>query len=274
MFRITPVVKNLVILNAIIFVIDMITGGLVSRLLSLKFVLADDFIVIQFLSYMWLHGDLPHVFFNMLVLFFLGPILEQLWGGMKFLQFYVLTGIGAGILYGAANFAVIYPDIKASDQYLEAPSSKAFTQYIYKDLSSQGLKHLRKDKLAELNDTYFENPDDPYTRSRTIDAASQIHDMAVQGYSAPGIGMVGASGAVYGVLFAVGFLFPNMTIMLLFLPIPIKMKYLVFFMGAFALWSQINRVEGDNVAHLAHLGGMLIGYILLRIWKKSGNAYN
>ncbi|MEL7148803.1 MAG: rhomboid family intramembrane serine protease, partial [Bacteroidota bacterium] len=120
---------------------------------------------------------------------------------------------------------------------------------------------------------YYENPDDPIIRSRTIDAASQIHDMAVQGYSRPGIGMVGASGAIYGVLFAVGFLFPNMTIMLLFPPIPIKMKYLVLFMGAYAIYSQINRVEGDNVAHLAHLGGMLIGFILLKIWKKSGNSY-
>lgn len=273
MYRITPIVKNLLIINTIVFLIDAVTGGMINRMLSLKFVLADDFIIIQFFSYMWLHGDFFHLLFNMIALFFFGPILEQLWGGKKFLQFYVITGIGAGLLYALANFAVIYQDISASEKYLDNPTSKAFTQYIMKDLSRQALRGFDKQKLSTLNDTYYENPDNESVRSNTIYVATQVYDAAVQGYSAPGIGMVGASGAVYGILFAVVFLFPNMTIMLLFPPIPIKMKYLVLFMGAYALWSQINRVEGDNVAHLAHLGGMLIGFILLKVWKKSGNSY-
>ena len=90
---------------------------------------------------------------------------------------------------------------------------------------------------------------------------SQISDLAMLG------NMVGASGAVYGILMAFGLLFPNTTLMLLFPPIPIKAKYLVFILGVMALYSEINRSEGDNVAHLAHLGGMLIAYIMLRVWR-------
>ncbi|MEL7147039.1 MAG: rhomboid family intramembrane serine protease, partial [Bacteroidota bacterium] len=151
MNRITPVVKNLLILNTIVFVIDVVTNGMLNRFLSLKFVLADDFIVIQFLSYMWLHGDIFHLLFNMIALFFFGPILEQLWGGKKFLQFYVITGVGAGLLYGLVNFGMIYQDIAASDKYLQDPSSAAFNEYLYQDMSNQGLKRLNKSLLAELN---------------------------------------------------------------------------------------------------------------------------
>ena len=87
------------------------------------------------------------------------------------------------------------------------------------------------------------------------------------------IPMVGASGAVFGILLAFAILFPNMQLMLLIPPIPIKAKYLVLVYGIYELWSEFNRMPGDNVAHLAHLGGMLIAYIILRYWKNKYGTY-
>lgn len=118
--------------------------------------------------------------------------------------------------------------------------------------------------LAELSDGYYENPNEPDYRSRTINAVSQIFEITTN------VPMVGASGAVYGILMAFALLFPNLQLFLLLPPIPIRAKYLVFIYGAIELYSEINRTEGDNVAHLAHLGGMLIAFVLIKIWKNNG----
>ena len=118
--------------------------------------------------------------------------------------------------------------------------------------------------LAELSDGYYEKPNEPDYRSRTINAVSQIFEITTN------VPMVGASGAVYGILMAFALLFPNLQLFLLLPPIPIRAKYLVFIYGAIELYSEINRTEGDNVAHLAHLGGMLIAFVLIKIWKNNG----
>ena len=124
---------------------------------------------------------------------------------------------------------------------------------------------LNSQNLSELIDEYQANPDNERIKNTTLSAARDIHDMALQGYSFGG--MIGASGAVFGILLAAGMLFPNREIMLLFPPIPLKVKYIAFGFGMYALYRQINKVDDDNVAHLAHLGGMLMSFIMLKIWK-------
>lgn len=271
MYRLTPVVKNILILNVAIFILDrMLLNGLLTNYLALKFVLADDFIFVQFLGYMWLHGGWTHIFFNMLMLFFIGPILENVWGGKKFLQYYLITGIGAGILYAAVNFAEVYPDISAATNYIENPTPEAF-EYFAVEGTARHVRIQNNELIARLIDGYFAAPESEKIKGQTIDFASKVHDAAVQAYGFPG--MVGASGAIYGLLLAVAMLFPNMTVMLLFPPIPMKMKYLAMGLAAIAIYSEFNRSESDNVAHLAHLGGMLIGFILLKIWKGKSNSY-
>lgn len=273
MIRITPVVKNILILNLAIFILDgFLLNGVLHEFGALRFVLADQFNVAQFLAYMWLHGGFFHIFFNMLMLFFIGPILENLWGGKKFLTYYLITGIGAGILYAGVQFARIYPDIAAAKEYIENPTPEAF-EYFAVEKTADHIRLQNSELISRLIDGYNDNPDNSQIRAKTVQFAMDIHDAAIQSYDGGRSNMVGASGAVYGLLIAVALLFPNMQVMLLFPPIPMKMKYLALGLVAFSVYSEFNRAEGDNVAHLAHLGGMLIGFILLKIWKSKSNTY-
>ena len=122
-------------------------------------------------------------------------------------------------------------------------------------------------RIAEFSDEYYENPNDTYYKDQ---AMSIVETMYSQRTNIP---MVGASGAVFGILMAFGMLFPNMTLMLLFPPIPVKAKYLVLFYGLYELYAELQRAPGDNVAHLAHLSGMLIAFILLKYWQKKSNRF-
>jgi membrane associated rhomboid family serine protease len=192
MIRITPVVKNLIILNVVVFILGFLVRGL-SDLLALHNVVGSgEFLPFQLFTYMFVHASFGHIFFNMLGLFFFGPILESTWGSMRFLTFYLICGVGAG----AFNLLV--------DLFMGAGSFGT---------------------------------------------------------------MVGASGAIYGIMVAFGVLFPNMEVMLLFPPIPIKAKYLVLGFGAIALYSALNPTPGDNTAHFTHLGGIVVALILLPFWK-------
>ena len=122
-------------------------------------------------------------------------------------------------------------------------------------------------RIAEFSDEYYDNPDDSYYKNQALSIVQTMYD------SRTNIPMVGASGAVFGILMAFGMLFPNTVLMLLFPPIPIKAKYLVFFYGMYELYSEIARSPGDNVAHLAHLSGMLIAFILLKYWQNKSNRF-
>jgi hypothetical protein len=152
-----------------------------------------------------------------------------------------------------------------TETYLANPNPDDFSLFI----SEHKSRRFNLQVLAELSDGYYENPQDPDYKKQTMSAVAQIFDIKTN------IPMVGASGAVYGILMAFAMLFPNLQLMLLFPPIPIRAKYLVFIYGAIELYSELNRSEGDNVAHLAHLGGMLIAFILIRIWtnNKTINPY-
>jgi membrane associated rhomboid family serine protease len=195
MFNLTPVVKNLILINVIIFAAHAILQGVpINEYLALSNVHTPYFRPYQLFTYMFAHAGISHIFFNMLGLLFAGPILETYWGQKRFLLFYMITGIGAGI-------------------------------------------------FNILIDLYFG-----------------------ESFSV----MLGASGAVYGVITAFGIIFANMEIKLLLLPFRFKAKYLVLFLGTVTIYSAVMPRSSDGVAHLAHLGGIVVALILLQFWKGRG----
>jgi membrane associated rhomboid family serine protease len=260
--RITPVVKNILLVNVGIFLIQSFLKLPLSDIFGLRVVFADDFAPYQFLTYMWIHGNFGHLLGNMFAVFIFGPILEQVWGPKRFFTFYLITGIGAAAIFGLADFAEKYPMKKDADSYLANPNPDDFSLFIVDHKSVR----YNVAVLADFADEFYDHPTDKeyIAQSREI-----VKVMYTQTANVP---MIGASGAVFGILMAFAMLFPNMQLMLLFPPIPIRAKYLVFFYAMFEIYSEINRSAGDNVAHLAHIGGMLIAFILLKFfWHKTSN---
>lgn len=192
MFRVTPLVRNLIIINVVVFLVQMLLP-VSTHYLALYDLNSPYFRPYQFFTYMFAHSPTNyfHIMFNMLALSSFAPILESYWGEKKLLFFYLATGIGAGVVYGIINY---------------------FLQ------SSGGA-------------------------------------------------MMGASGALYGILMAFGLVFPNLEIMLLFPPIPLKAKYMVFVIGLITYWMD----RSGTVAHLAHFGGAFVAFIIITIWRGQGN---
>ncbi len=263
MMRITPMVKNILIINVGIFLIQAILSLPLSQIFGLRVVFADDFVPYQFVTYMWIHGGFGHILGNMFAVFIFGPMLEQVWGSKRFLTFYLICGIGAGVLYGAADYVENISLKNDTEAYLDNPNPEAFSMFIVEHKSY----HYNLPRLAEFSDDYYKNADNVAYRQQAIEIVKDIFS------SITNVPMVGASGAVFGILMAFGMLFPNTQLFLLFPPIPIKAKYLVLFYGLYELYSEFSRTSGDNVAHLAHLGGMLIAYILLKIWQQDNGRF-
>ena len=227
-----PVVLNLIILNAIFFlgkvVVDS-SGGDLGQVLGMYYYNSPHFKPWQIITHMFMHGNFMHLFFNMFALFIFGPPLENYWGGKRFFIYYIITGFGAFILH----YTVIHFQIQSLlPQVSEEELRLIFTEGRSVLLSG---RNYVDPAVGELNALY-------------------------------NIPVVGASGAVFGILLAFGMLYPNVELFLLFLPIPIKAKYFVIMYGALELWQGLANQPGDNVAHFAHLGGMLFGYILIKIW--------
>ena len=192
MFRLTPIVRNLILINVIVFVLQNMIP-VITQYLALFNVHTAYFRPYQLFTYMFCHADFFHIFFNMLLLSFFGPILEEFWDQKQFLLFYIIAGIGAGVfnilmdmIFGIGSFSM----------------------------------------------------------------------------------MIGASGAVYGVMTAFGIIFPNMELRLLFLPISFKAKYMVMILGSIAIYSGFRSAPGDNTAHLAHLGGIVVAIIMIQFWMR------
>lgn len=230
-----PVIKNLLIINVLVFLADQVIsirlGIDIGNWLALHNFKSTFFGPIQLVTYMFMHGNVTHIFFNMFALVMFGRVLEQVWGGKRFLIFYLVTGIGAAL----CQMCVMAID----------------THMLMSSLSPE-----------------------------TVDAVMKNgHDILMQGknYADLTLGRlnlvlntptVGASGAVFGVLLAFGMMFPNVQLMLIFPPIPIKAKWFVLGYGLIELMAVIVPNANDNVAHFAHLGGMLFGFLLIRYWNK------
>lgn len=274
--RVTPTVRNLLILNIAVYFLDYLLKLDLSNIFGLKYIFADSFYPFQFVTYMFLHGGSLHLLSNMFALFIFGPLLEQFWGPKRFLIFYLVTGIGSGMLYSLTDYFEKKPLQSDMNFYLENPTPENFSDFIaeHSIKTDRGIFLVGKDNgevvswNAEAIETqYYDNPNNENLISQTRDIVLSVYDFLS---NRP---MVGASGAIFGILMAFGMLFPNTTLMLLFPPIPIKAKYFVAIYGFFELYAGLQRVEGDNVAHFAHLGGMLVAFVLLKMWKKDRNKF-
>ena len=262
MFQLTPAAKNILIINGIIYILSDFIGlkSYIIENFGMRYFHSENFQPYQILTYMWVHGGFGHLFSNMFSVLVFAPILERVWGSKKFLIYYLITGIGAGILYSGINYYENYSfEIKVKS-YEQNPSPESFRKLVLNNSSEY------YNQLYDFIDSYEQNP----SNSNDNLSIAYANDLLKVKSDVP---MVGASGAVFGILLAFAMLFPNMELMLLFFPVPVKAKYLVLVYGIYELWSEINRMPGDNVAHFAHLGGMLIGYLILKYWKRKYGTF-
>ena len=221
------VVKNLIIINVVFFLASMLLGEEQAvTWLAGTYPGSPFFQPWQIITHMFMHGGIGHLFFNMFALYMFGSQLERSWGPKRFLNYYIISGLGGFFLH---EFFI-------------------------------GLD------FYQTYGTFFP------TREQLVPLGAS--DMQVVYWLELTFGrVVGASGAVFGILLAFGLLFPNTRLMLLFPPIPIKAKYFVMGYGLIELGLALENGSGDNVAHFAHLGGMLFGYILLKRWQKERGTF-
>lgn len=254
MLSITPAVRNLLILNVLFFLISSYLP-VISERFALWSTLSPNFAPYQYVTYMFLHGGFSHLLGNMFGLFMFGPLLERMWGSQRFIFFYFFTGIGAGLLFSGIDYFENSQLRDAVAIYTQYPTPDGLV-----DLLSRHAKDWYSANLEFLN-SFEENSKDSGYIQQSIFLVQKIYNQLIS------IPMVGASGAIFGILMAFGLLFPNTELFLLFFPFPIKAKYFVAIYGFYELYAGIKNVQSDNVAHFAHIGGMLFAYILLRYWK-------
>lgn len=240
-----PVVKNLLILNVLMFIVSymgQMQGIPMTYLLGGYVFNSPFFEPYQVVTHFFMHAGLFHIFFNMFALVIFGSALERVWGPKRFFIFYIATAVGAFVLHQLIGFF----EVRNIEEQLYAAG--------YNDLFEL------KDKIIALRNGSISSflPPVPGTNALIEEYMASI--------SVP---VVGASGAVYGVLVGFAYLFPNTQLMLLFPPIPVKAKWLVLIMVGIALFNSIQRNPGDNIAHLAHLGGALVGFIIVLIWQRN-----
>ena len=254
-----PVVKNLLIINGIVFLATMSlssSGIDLYKLLGLHYPGSELFKPYQIITYMFMHGGISHLFFNMFAVWMFGSAIENYWGPKRFLVYYLLTGIGASVLHYSIVYVEMMPILNTVDVALKANSLDA----VYAFMEQEDIKNIARTSVT-LVDQYNAFYNSPSLQSGTF----FIQDLANYYKNMPNV--VGASGSLFGILLAFGMLFPETSLYLMFIPAPIKAKYFVAGYGAVELISGLQNNPNDNVAHFAHLGGMLFGYLLIRYWR-------
>lgn len=237
--HIPPVVKNLLIINILFFAAKYVVksaGINLDYLLGAFYLDSQFFRVWQLITYMFMHGNITHILFNMFALYMFGGVLESRWGTKKFINFYLITGLGAVALQMGVQAYEVY---QITGSFINNP--------VHIDIANQmaavripGISEAAKDTLIGI-------------------------------YGFP---MVGASGAVFGLLVAFGMLYPNTELYIMFIPIPVKAKYIIPIYILIELSLGVAQVPGDSVAHYAHLGGALFGFILVKLWKDKNTFYD
>jgi membrane associated rhomboid family serine protease len=266
-FKVLPeVVKNLLIINGILFLATQVLrsrGIDLNDILGLHYFEAEKFRVYQFVTYMFMHGSFTHILFNMFAVWMFGAAIENIWGPRRFLTFYIITGLGAAVAHYGIVYFEIQPTLAYFDNYIANPSMEGLQGLIssdaFRNFSSQDMIDHYNAFTREFNAMLGTNPNEALQLS--VDYMKQLR---VDALNAPVV--VGASGAVFGLLLAYGMTFPN-SIIYLYFAIPIKAKYFVILYGLLELFSGIANVAGDNVAHFAHLGGLVTGILLILYWK-------
>lgn len=270
MFRLTEVVKQLLIINVLFFIADALHNEGVftivdMNLFALFFPESDYFRPYQIVTHFFMHGNLAHLFFNMFALVMFGSALEQLWGPKRFLVFYLVCALGAALIHTLVNYYEYGALEHAVEAFTATPSYDGFValleenRIIRNSLNATGQSYLNELGASLQNGTTS-------AMAEVSKVMTEIAQAIPNGFPP----VVGASGAIYGLLLGFGMLFPNVELMLLFLPIPIKAKYFIPILMVIELFLGINQFSWDNIAHFAHLGGALFGFLLILYWKKTG----
>ncbi|NND79087.1 MAG: rhomboid family intramembrane serine protease [Maribacter sp.] len=242
MGRLTDAIKHLLIINVLLFVATMLYGEQMYEWFSLWFPKNENFGFWQMVSHMLMQGGLAHIGFNMYALWAFGTPLERMWGRNKFLFFYFSAGLGAAFIHTGVNY------------------------YYF----NEGINALINSGLAE-NEIIEIVSGGQYSPSWYDIAPKSTIDNFLSAYNTPA---VGASGAIYGILVAFGMSYPNSELFLIFLPIPIKAKIFIPVLIALDLFSGVTGygIFGQGIAHFAHVGGAIAGFIMMWYWKK--NQFN
>lgn len=229
------VTKNIIIICALMLLVTSVFQALEPQLASYYYK-SEFFKPWQLISYMFMHGGIGHLFFNMMGMLFFGGQVEYYWGPRKFLNYFLVCGLGAVALHQAWTSLEIHQ----------------LAQYVQPENFAQLMEKGVNMRIAE------NHPDIPMLQ--------RIFDVM----NTP---MVGASGGLFGILIAFAFMFPNAEIMLLFFPVPVKAKYLITVYAVVEIIGGLSNSAGDNVAHFAHLGGLLTGLIIVLVWRKKGKLF-
>ena len=243
MRNVTETVKQLIIINILFFIGTQLVSGPAYQYLALFFPENSDFMPWQPITYMFMHGGFMHILFNMFALYSFGSALEQFWGGKKFLFFYISCGLGSALVHTGVNYFHF-------QEGLDALISNGFSKSEILTLLNEGRIDTRWQEVITV--TQFQNFTSAYVGTA-----------------------VGASGAIYGIIVAFAFMFPNAELGLMFIPIPIKAKYFVPGLVLVDLYLGISGKSifgGGGVAHFAHVGGALFGFLIVWYWKK--NQFN
>ncbi len=257
-----PGVKNLLIINILAFFATFVflkTGRAdLTELFGLHFPGATNFHVWQFVTYMFMHANFSHIFFNMFALWMFGAAVENTWGTKRFLIYYFITGLGAALVHYLITFFQIHPMLTLLNQFLDSPSLETY-RYLAENAKDIRFHDMLSNNLMVLQ----QNPG-------SLDEIVNITANAKAQYL-DSFNIIGASGAVYGVLLAFGMLFPNDYIYLYFM-LPIKAKWFVIIYGVIELVTGLS--TSDGVAHFAHLGGMLFGIVVILLWRRNERNHN
>lgn len=234
MSNIPTVTKNLLIINVLAYLASAVAlryGIALDQFLGLHFFMSPNFHFFQLVTYMFMHANVSHIFFNMFALWMFGCALERAWGARNFLIYYMVCGIGAGMLQEIATGVEYY--------------------FVAASLSQEGINEVMLNGADVLNQMMN------YTNSGLANLNLILNSSTV-----------GASGAVYGILLGYGVMYPNQLMYIFPFPFPIKTKYMVVGYAAIELVLALANSQSDHVAHVAHLGGMLFGLLLIMYWKR------
>jgi len=239
MNQITEVVKRLLIVNVILFIGTYFVPALMDYL-PMYYFENPSFQFWQPLTHMFMHANVWHILFNMFALYSFGSVLEQIWGGKRFFVFYILCGLGAALLHSAVNYWQVHDVVNT---------------LVLNGFKSQDVFELLSKSMIDNRWQQFVSPEKIQTLGSSYLSVT-----------------LGASGAIYGLLVAFAFMFPNAGLGLLFIPVPIKAKYFVPVLLAYDLISGISGSSlfssGGGIAHFAHIGGAIVGFLLMWTWKK------
>lgn len=259
-----PVVKNLLIINILMFLatetLIRVSGIDLRDLLGLHWFGAEKFKFYQPITYMFMHGNFEHILFNMFAVWMFGNAIENFWGSKRFLIYYLITGLGAAALhYGIVYFDNIREITEITNAFLQNPDSgnlEVFLAQYPVDVSQfPSLNNILNGTASQVDIEH---------------AYSLIERFKIDYLNLPVV--IGASGSLFGILLAFGMMFPNAELFLIFIPIPIKAKYFVAGYGIIELYSGIMG-SSDGIAHFAHLGGLITGFILIKLWQKFDSTF-